>query len=126
MEARSSILKDKSKVFAVRVVKLYKYLSQIKKETIMSKQLLRAGTAIGAIQREGEYAESKLDFIHKYAIAQKECNETLYWLELLHETAYLTSEEYNSIYPDAEELLKLLTASIRTAKANIHPLTTNH
>lgn len=92
----------------------------------MSKQLLRAGTAIGALQREGEYAESKLDFIHKYAIAQKECNEALYWLELLYATTYLTLEEYNSIYSDAEELMKLLTASIRTAKTNNHSLITNH
>lgn len=118
MEAKSSVLKDKSKMFAVRVVKLYQYLSQTKKEAVMSKQLLRAGTAIGALQREGEYAESKLDFIHKYAIAQKECNEALYCLELLYATTYLTLEEYNSIYSDAEELMKLLTASIRTAKAN--------
>lgn len=118
MEAKNSVLKDKSKTFAVRVVKLYQYLSLTKKEAIMSKQLLRAGTAIGALQREGEYAESKLDFIHKYAIAQKECNEALYWLELLYATTYLTLEEYNSIYSDAEELMKLLTASIRTAKAN--------
>lgn len=88
----------------------------------MSKQMLRAGTAIGALQREGEYAESKPDFIHKYAIAQKECSEVLFWLELLHETDFLNSEEYNSIYNDAEELMKLLTASIRTAKANL----TNH
>lgn len=118
MEAKNSVLKDKSKMFAVRVVKLYQYLSQTKKEAVMSKQLLRAGTAIGALQREGEYAESKLDFIHKYAIAQKECNEALYWLELLYATTCLTLEEYNSIYSDAEELMKLLTASIRTAKAN--------
>ena len=126
MEAKSSVLKDKSKAFAVRVVKLYQYLSQTKKEIIMSKQLLRAGTAIGALQREGEYAESKLDFVHKYAIAQKECNETLYWLELLYATTYLTVEEYSSIYSDAEELMKLLTASIRTAKANNRSLITNH
>ena len=87
----------------------------------MSKQLLRSGTAVGALQREGEYAESKMDFVHKYAIAQKECNESLYWLELLYETSYLTKDEYNSVFNDAEEILKLLTASIRTAK-----LTANH
>lgn len=119
MGTRGSILKEKSQAFAVRIVKLYQYLSQTKKETIMSKQLLRAGTSIGALQREGEYAESKLDFIHKYAIAQKECNEVLYWIELLHATTYLTLDEFSSIYSDAEELMKLLTSSIRTAKANI-------
>lgn len=92
----------------------------------MSKQLLRSGTAIGALEREGEYAESKLDFIHKFAIAQKECGESLYWFELLYETSYLSEEEYNRIYRDAEELMKLLTASIRTAKFNTLSLTTNH
>ena len=89
----------------------------------MSKQLLRSGTAIGALQREGEYAESKLDFVHKYAIAQKECNESLYWLELLHETSYLNTEEYSSMFTDAEEIMKLLRASICTAKTNHLSLT---
>ena len=89
----------------------------------MSKQLLRSGTAIGALQREGEYAESKLDFVHKYAIAQKECNESLYWLGLLHETSYLNTEEYSSMFTDAEEIMKLLTASICTAKTNHLSLT---
>ena len=123
MEYRKGILKTKTKAFSVRVVKLYQYLSQTKNEHIMSKQLLRSGTAIGALQREGEYAESKLDFVHKYAIAQKECNESLYWLELLHETSYLNTEEYSSMFTDAEEIMKLLTASICTAKTNHLSLT---
>ena len=123
MEYRKGILKTKTKAVAVRVVKLYQYLSQTKNEHIMSKQLLRSGTAIGALQREGEYAESKLDFVHKYAIAQKECNESLYWLELLHETSYLNTEEYSSMFTDAEEIMKLLTASICTAKTNHLSLT---
>lgn len=123
MEYRKGILKTKTNAFAVRVVKLYQYLSQTKNEHIMSKQLLRSGTAIGALQREGEYAESKLDFVHKYAIAQKECNESLYWLELLHETSYLNTEEYSSMFTDAEEIMKLLTASICTAKTNHLSLT---
>ena len=123
MEYRKGILKTKTKAFAVRVVKLYQYLSQTKNEHIMSKQLLRSGTAIGALQREGEDAESKLDFVRKYAIAQKECNESLYWLELLHETSYLNTEEYSSMFTDAEEIMKLLTASICTAKTNHLSLT---
>ena len=123
MEYRKGILKTKTQAFAVRVVKLYQYLSQTKNEHIMSKQLLRSGTAIGALQCEGEYAESKLDFVHKYAIAQKECNESLYWLELLHETSYLNTEEYSSMFTDAEEIMKLLTASICTAKTNHLSLT---
>ena len=118
MEYRNGILKDKSKAFAIRIIKLYQYLSEIKKEYVISKQLLRSGTAVGAMQREGEYAESKLDFIHKYAIAQKECSESIYWLELLYETSYLNIEEYNSIYANAEELMKLLTTSIKTAKSH--------
>ena len=118
MEYRNGVLKDKSKAFAIRIIKLYQYLSEKKKEYVISKQLLRSGTAIGAMQREGEYAESKLDFIHKYAIAQKECSESIYWLELLYETSYLNIEEYNSIYANAEELMKLLTTSIKTAKSH--------
>ena len=84
-----NIVKDKSFSFALRVVKLYQFLNQEKKEFVLSKQLLRSGTAIGALVREAEQAESKLDFIHKLAIAQKEANETEYWLELLHKSDYL-------------------------------------
>lgn len=113
------ILRDKTKAFAIRIIKLYQYLSSQKKETVLSKQLLRAGTAIGALQREGEYGESPMDFIHKYAIAQKECNETIYWIELLYETSYLSQEEYESINGDAEELMKLLTSSIKTLKSKL-------
>lgn len=117
------VLRNKTKVFAIRIINLYQYLSSKKKETVLSKQLLRAGTAIGALQREGEYAESPMDFIHKYAIAQKECSETIYWIELLYETSYLSKEEYESINYDAEELMKLLTSSIKTLKSK---LITNH
>lgn len=125
MEYYNGVLKQKAKAFAIRIIKLYQYVTAEKKETVMSKQLLRAGTSIGALQREGEHAESKLDFIHKYAIAQKECNEVLYWLELLYETSYLNATEYNSIYADAEELMRLLTSSIKTAKSHSHLLTTD-
>ena len=104
MEYRNGVLKDKSKAFAIRIIKLYQYLSEMKKEYVISKQLLRSGTAIGAMQRE--------------AIAQKECSESIYWLELLYETSYLNIEEYNSIYANAEELMKLLTTSIKTAKSH--------
>lgn len=109
METReyNGVLSRKCKAFAIRIVKLYQYVFTEKKETVMSKQLLRAGTSVGALQREGEHAESKLDFIHKYAIAQKECNEAMYWLELLYETSYLSEKEYNSIYADAKELMRL-------------------
>lgn len=121
----NGVLRQKCKAFAIRIVKLYQYVSTEKKETVMSKQLLRAGTSVGALQREGEHTESKLDFIHKYAIAQKECNETMYWLELLYETSYLSETEYKSIYVDAKELMRLLTSSIKTAKSNSQVLTTD-
>ena len=115
----SKITKAKSLAFAIRIVKLYKHLSETHKEFVLSKQCLRSGTAIGALVREAEYAESKSDFIHKLGIAIKEANETLYWLELLSETKYIDVSSYKSIKSDAEELLKLLTASIKTAKSNL-------
>lgn len=84
-----SIIKDKSYQFAKRIVGLYKYLIENKKEYILSKQVMRSGTAIGALVREAQNGESTRDFIHKLAIAQKECDETLYWLELLHDSEFL-------------------------------------
>jgi four helix bundle protein len=111
-----SILKEKSFNFALRVIKLYKFLCDEKKEFIMSKQLLRSGTSIGANIREAQNAESRLDFIHKLAIAQKECDETLYWLELLHESNYILTNEFETIQHDARELLKMLRSSIITTK----------
>ena len=113
------ILKEKSFKFAVRIVRLHQYLVDNKKEFVLSKQLLRSGTAIGALQREASQAESKADFIHKYAIAQKECNETMYWLELLLETEYITKQQFESLYIECEELMKMITSSIKTAKASI-------
>jgi len=114
----NSILKIKSLAFAIRIVKLYKHLSEKDKEYVLSKQCLRSGTAIGALIREAEYGQSKADFINKLSIALKEANETLYWLILLHETGYLTTISFDSMKADTEELLKLLTASIKTAKVN--------
>jgi len=111
--------KNKTFAFAVRIVNLYKYLTDTKKEWVMSKQLLRCGTSVGANYREAEYAESKADFVHKLSIVQKESSETIYWLELLHRTEYLTDTEFNSIFPDAEELLKIVTSMILTAKKTI-------
>ena len=115
-----NIIKNKSFAFAIRIVKLYQFLCDAKKEFILSKQLLRCGTAVGALIREAEHAESKLDFKHKLAIAQKEINETIYWLELLKETGYLTNDQFHSIYIDAIEIIKLLTSIIKSTKANIN------
>ena len=114
---KENVLKKKSFDFALRVVTLFKYLQGEKKEFTMSKQLLRAGTAVGAMIREAEFAESKSDFVHKMAIAQKENNEALYWLELLNASDYLTIREFESINKDAVEVIKLITSSIKTAKS---------
>jgi len=116
--AKESVLKDKSFRFAVRIVNLYRYLCETKKEYVLSKQVLRSGTSVGAMVREAEHSESKADFVHKLAIAQKESNETLYWLELLHETKFISTKEYDSINTDAIEIIKMITASIKTAKKN--------
>lgn len=113
---KESILKSKSFALAVRIVRLYKYLSEQKTEYILSKQVLRSGTSVGAMVCEAEYSESKADFAHKMGIARKELNETLYWLELLLQTEYITQTEYNSLSADAIEIIKILTTSIKTAK----------
>lgn len=110
------VLREKSYKFALRIVKLNKYLCDEKNEYVLSKQLLRSGTAVGALVREAEYAQSKSDFIHKLSIALKEANETDYWLILLKDSEYLSNKSYESIQPDIVELIKLLTASIKTAK----------
>ena len=113
-----SILKEKSYAFALRIVSLYKYLCSQKKEYVMSKQVLRSGTAIGALVREAEFGQSKADFVNKLSIALKEANETDYWLSLLKDSDYLTEGMYNNINPDIIELIKMLIASVKTAKQN--------
>lgn len=117
---KENIVKDKSLEFAIRIVGLNQVLATEKKEFVMSKQVLRSGTSVGAMVREAEHAESKPDFIHKLAIAQKEINETLYWLELLFKTDYLDQKEFESLVIDATELLKLLTSIIKTTKSRIN------
>ncbi len=118
MEQSANIVRNKSFYFAVRIVRLYQHLINDRKEYTLSKQLLRAGTSIGANVREAINAESKADFIHKLSIPQKEADEKLYWLEILQQTDYLNENEYNSIYADACELIKLLRSIIITTKAN--------
>ncbi len=113
---KNNIVKEKSFQFAIRVVKLYQFLCEEKKEYVLSKQLLRSGTSVGAMVREAEHAESKADFVHKMAIAQKEINETIYWLELLNATDYLEKKVFESINSDAIEIIKLITSIIKTAK----------
>jgi len=112
-----NVFRDKSFRFALEIVNLYQYLQSLK-EFVLSKQLLRSGTAIGALHREAEHAESKADFIHKMAIAQKECNETLYWLELLRHSSILEEDRFSPVYESAQELMRLLTSIIKTSKSS--------
>ena len=113
---RENVIKDKSFAFALRIVKLYQYLCETKKEFILSKQVLRSGTSIGANVRESEHGQSKADFIHKSSIALKEANETDYWLDLLFQSGYLEEKMYLSIKQDCEEILRILTAIVKTSK----------
>lgn len=115
---KENFLKNKSFAFAVRVVNLYKFLCAEKKEFVLSKQLLRSGTSVGAMVREAEHAQSKADFINKLSIAQKEINETIYWLELLCKTEFLEKKQFESLNFDSVEIIKLITSSIKTAKQN--------
>lgn len=113
-----NILKSKSYKFAIRIVKLSQYLVTEKKEFVISKQILRSGTAIGALIRESEHGETKKDFIHKLTISLKEASETEYWLSILKDTGYITDKLFNSLLVDCKELLRLLTASVKTARKN--------
>ena len=114
-----NVIATKSYVFAIRVVKLYKLLSQDKKEFILSKQLLRSGTAIGALVREAEHGQSKADFLSKMNIALKEANETEYWLLLLKDTDYLLENEFQSIQKDCLEILRLLISIVKSTKNSL-------
>ena len=98
----------------MRIIKLYQYLNDQKHEHLLSKQLLRCGTSIGANAKEGAFAQSKADFTAKMFIAQKECAETEYWLELLYESEFINKCEFESIYADCQELMRLIVASTKT------------
>ncbi len=119
MNEKDKIYKEKMLKFAVRVVKLKNYLNEQKHEYNMADQIQRSGTSIGANHREAIAAESDVDFVHKLSISQKECNETLYWLELLKETGYIDEQMFASLYADAEEIMRMLTASIITIKKKL-------
>lgn len=114
---KENVIKNKSFAFALRIVKAYQFRSE-KKEFGLSKQMLRSGTAIGAMVREAEQAESIADFVHKMAIALKEANETDYWIELIAQSNYLDEKVATSLKNDLAEILKLLTAIIKTSKTN--------
>ena len=106
----------KSKAFAVRIIRMYQYLCDEKREYVLSKQVLRSGTSIGANIKEAIRGQSRADFIAKMNIALKEASETEYWLELLHETDYLNHRQFSSIYADCQELIRLLTAIIKSSR----------
>jgi four helix bundle protein len=116
MEKKESVLRAKSYEFAVRIVRLSQFLQNEKKEYILSKQVLRSGTAIGALVREAEYAQSNADFIHKFSISLKEANETNYWLSLLKDTDYIESKLYESFSEHCSELIRMLISTINTLK----------
>ena len=118
--AKENPVREKSYAFALRVVKSSRYLQDEKREFILSRQLLKSGTAVGALVEEALQVESKADFIHKMTIALKEANETLYWLELLHQSEYIADQSFESIRIDSEELVKLLVSIVKTSKGSKH------
>ena len=113
----NNLIKSKSYSFAIRIVKFYQFLKEDKREFILSKQVLRSGTSIGAMIEEATQAESKADFIHKLSVANKEANETRYWIKLLRDTGFITTKEAESLIIDCEELIKLLVSIIKSTKA---------
>lgn len=115
---KENVITKKSFDFAVKTVNLYKIIIEQHKEYVLSKQFLRSGTSIGANIRESQNAESTADFIHKLSIAQKECDETIYWLDLLKTTSYLNENEYFKVHYEAQELLKIIRSIILTTKQN--------
>jgi len=114
-----SVVMEKSYVFAIRCVKMFRYLQEEHREYVLSKQLLRSGTAIGALLREAKFAQSKADFISKNSIALKEAGETEYWIDLLFDTGYLSEAMYQSIKQDAQELIALLVSIVKRSKEEI-------
>jgi len=117
---KENILRAKSFAFAVRIVKFHQFLKNKENDYALIRQILRIGTAIGALIRESENAESKKDFIHKLNISLKETDETQYWLELLFASGIITKKVYQSLFNDADELVKLLVASLKTTKSNMN------
>ena len=113
---KENIVMNKSYAFALRIIKLYKHLIGNQKEYVLSKQVLRSGTSIGALVKEAEHAQSKADFINKMNVALKEANETEYWLMLLKDSEYLDEKSFVSIHADSSELIKLLASIVKTTK----------
>ncbi len=119
-EKRENIIAIKSYAFALKIIKLYKSVINEKKEYVLSKQLLRSGTSIGALVSEEEHAQSKKDFINKMNIALKEANESIYWLKLLKDSELISDLDFESIYLDNEEILRLLISIVKTTKISLN------
>ncbi|HLV40744.1 MAG TPA: four helix bundle protein [Brumimicrobium sp.] len=119
-EIKSNPLKDKSYTFAIQIVRLSQYLVSERREYVLSKQLLRSGTAVGALIREGEFAASKADFVNKFTVSLKEANETEFWLMLLKDTDYLDDDQFNVLDSQCKELISTLVSSIKTTKSRIN------
>ncbi|KAA6300873.1 MAG: hypothetical protein EZS26_002983 [Candidatus Ordinivivax streblomastigis] len=115
----NNIVAPKSYSFALRIIKLYKWLISEKKEFVLSRQILKSGTSVGALIKEAEHAQSKADFLNKMNVALKEANETEYWLMLLKDSQFLQETEFNSIYNDCSELIRLLASIVKTTKVNL-------
>ena len=115
---KENAIKDKSYQFALKIIRFSKFLIENKKEYVIAKQILRSGTSIGAMVEESNRAESKADFIHKLSIANKEANETHYWLRLLKDSE-ITGSQHLPLHDDCEELIRLLTAIIKSTKSNL-------
>ena len=111
-------IEKRSYLFALRIVKAYKYLTKQKDEYVLSKQMLRSGTSIGAMMREAKFAQSRADFVNKASIALKEANETLFWIELLHDSEYIDETSFNSLHQDADEITAILASIVKTTKEN--------
>jgi len=124
-DMRENAVKHKSFVFAVRAARLYPFLREQKKEFVLSKQLLGSGTSADAMAREAAHAGTKNDFRHKMGIAQKEINETIYWLELLKETDYPANDPFEGINNEASEIIKLITAIFKIGEKRHYPLPIN-
>jgi len=120
MEVKQNIVADKSYSFALRIIRAYKFLCEEKKEFVLSRQLLRSGTAIGALIKEAEHAQSKADFLNKMNISLKEANETEYWLMLLKDSNYIEKKEFDSISSDCRELIRLLIRIVKSTKENLN------
>ena len=114
----NNVIEQRSHIFALRIIKAYKYLCKEKSEHVLSKQLLRSGTSVGAMIREAKFAQSRADFVNKMSIALKEANETLYWIELLYESDYIDNNVFKSIHTEADEITSILASIVESTKAN--------